>query len=159
MGDYDIKVSCYFNNALESVFSGNASFNGCALFSGKMKNDNTGIEGKLNGILRLDNNQVMLNFLKSDDENPVIEFQVYKKRDNLEYQGSYRGAWRCKQGIFKYEENLWSRRDAYERIWINELLIKERLALIELLPSQEQPQMETASETIPDQDLKTALTL
>ena len=38
-----------------------------------------------------------------------MEFQVCKKRENLEYQGNYRGAWRYKLGI--------SRRDTYGSIF------------------------------------------
>jgi len=162
MGDYDIRLSSYFGETLECAFSGNISFNGCAILSGKTKDDKTGIEGRINGILRLDDKQIMINFLKRDNENPVIEFQLYKKRDNLEYQGSYRGAWRCKQGIFRHEDNLWSRTDTSERFWTNEAIIRERLALIELLPSQEQPpicSIEISQEEFSDlgieQDLKT----
>jgi len=137
MGDYDIRISYYLNDTLVSVFSGNASFNGDAFFSGQVKEDNTGLVGKLAGIVKLDPYQIVLNFLKSDDERPMMEFQVFKKRENKGYQGSYKGSWRHKPGNFEYDDHLWSTRNILREMWISESIIKEKQALIELNPPPE----------------------
>jgi len=171
MGDYDIKISCYFNDTLAGIFSGTAFFNGCAIFSGQVKDESVGLVGKLRGLIEVNNDQIMFNFLKSDDESPVIEFQVAKKRDNQEFLGIYRGAWRYRPGVvnpsFRYEDHLWSRRNMQGGLWISEPIIKEKQALIELLPPTlitEQtysPEIshetcsEQNSEPNPEKDLKT----
>jgi len=173
MGDYDIIISCYFNDTLASIFSGNAFFNGCAIFSGQVKEDRTGIEGKLKGIVGLTEKQIMFNFLKSDNESPVIEFQVCKIRDNQEFLGVYRGAWRYRYGIFASnfdsEGYLWSKRNTPDGLWIDESVIKEKQALIEILPSTKPIQQtyspeisneadEANSESVPEQNLNTPST-
>jgi len=169
MGDYDIRISCYFNDTLASVLSGNVFFNGCAIFSGQVKEDRTGIEAKLRGIVGLTNNQIMFNFLKSDNESPMIEFQVCKIRDNQEFLGTYRGAWRYRYGVvdssYGCGSYLWSRRNTPGEIWVSESVIKEKQALIELIPSTKPVQQtyspeissdvdEANSEPAPGQDLK-----
>ena len=167
MGDYDLKASYSADNIPLGGFSGNASFNGCAIFSGQVKTSG-GIEAKLEGHIRFIGNQIMLNFLKRvDDESHAIEFYACKTRDNSELLGFFSGLWRYRWAIRpspgpnrgEYIREILPTQD-----WITDPSVRENKVSIEFLPftpitqTNYPPEISGGAdlETATEKDLKTA---
>jgi hypothetical protein len=147
MGDYSIKVSYSLDGSLR-VFSGSISFNDCAILSGKGERYEGEMkkERELKGIITLDSVKARLNFLKipvggKDFSLRVIEFQTQDCPIKGDITGVYTGAWRYRSNLpgnispsSGLSDCLWLRKVISVNIWINQNVIKERNAIIELFP-------------------------
>jgi len=158
MGDYDLRASYSTDKTPMGEFSGNASFNGCALFSGEVRTSQ-GIEAKLEGYIRFAGDQIVLNFLKRGaDESRAIEFYVCKARDNSELLGAFNGVWRYRWSIrpspspnmSAYIKEILSTQD-----WITHPSIRENKVSMNFLPPTQNVQPLSSPEIFPEENLTT----
>jgi len=142
MGDYSIKVS-YSLDGSPRVFLGDISFNGNAILSGRGECNGGEMkeEREIRGNLKLNNEGVMLNFLKMPvigEDFDAIEFQILKgyAAERI-FPGTYTGAWRLRRNIHRPPNSnifhhLWEKEFLPNEVWINQRLIEEKKVLAEL---------------------------